>query len=114
MTASYTPARYETLLGHRGLAFAVVPEPCPLVDGVVLVLEDLSTPWEADGVTTFEVRFTGPAGRPLLPDFYRLRSGDDVFVLHLDAVATDVRFVHYEATLMQPTTARAGGVTLTG
>jgi hypothetical protein len=38
----------------------------------------------------------------LQSDFYRLRSGDDVFVLHLDAVATDARFVHYEAVLTEP------------
>jgi hypothetical protein len=114
MNANYTSPTYETLRGHRGLAFAVVPEPCRFVDGMVLVLEDLSTPWETDGVTSFEARFTGPAGRPLLPDFYRLRIGDDVFVLHLDAVATDVRFVHYEATLVEPTTVRSGSVALAG
>jgi hypothetical protein len=37
-----------------------------------------------------------------------------VFVLHLDAVATDVRFVHYEATLVEPTTVRSGSVALAG
>lgn len=99
MNASYTPPTYQNLLDHRGREFAVVPEPCRLVDDLVLVLEDLSSPWEYDGVTTFEARFTGPAGRPLLPDFYRLRSGDDVFVVHLEAIAADVRFVHYEALL---------------
>lgn len=103
MDTSYTTPTYQTLLGHRGRALAVVPEPCRLVDDVELVLEDLSTPWEYDGVLTFEARFTGPAGRPLQADFYRLRSGDQVFVLHLDVVATDVRFVHYAAELSQPT-----------
>jgi hypothetical protein len=101
MNTNYTTPSYQTLLGHRGRALAVVPEPCRLVDGVVLVLEDLSTPWEFEGVMTFEARFTGPAGRPLQSDFYRLQSGDEVFVLHLEAVATDVRFVHYEATLTE-------------
>ena len=84
MDTSYTTPTYQTLLGHRGRALAVVPEPCRLVDDVELVLEDLSTPWEYDGVLTFEARFTGPAGRPLQADFYRLRSGDQVFVLHLE------------------------------
>jgi hypothetical protein len=102
MNTNYTPPSYQTLLGHRGRALTVVPEPCRLVDGAVLVLEDLSTPWEYDGVRNFEARFTGPVGRPLQSDFYRLRSGDDVFVLHLDAVATDARFVHYEAVLTEP------------
>jgi hypothetical protein len=116
MNTSYTRPTYQTLLGHRGRALAVVPEPCRLVDGVVLVLEDLSTPWEYDGVMTFEARFTGPAGRPLQSDFYRLRSGDDVFVLHLEVVATDARFVHYVAELSQPTSAvpASAGVPLAG
>ncbi len=99
MNTDYTPPSHQTLLDHRGRALAVVPEPCRLVDGVVLVLEDLSTPWEYDGVMTFEARFTGPVGQPLQPDFYRLRSGDDVFVLHLEPIARDVRFVHYAAML---------------
>ena len=102
MNTTYATPSYQTLLGHRGRALAVVPEPCRLVDGVELVLEDLSTPWEYDGVRTFEARFTGPAGRPLQSDFYRLQSGDDVFVLHLDAIVTDARFVHYEAVLTEP------------
>ena len=101
MSTNYTTPSYQRLLGHRGRALAVVPEPCRLVDAVVLVLEDLSTPWECEGVMTFEARFTGPAGRPLQSDFYRLSSGDDVFVLHLEAIATDVRFVHYEAVLSE-------------
>jgi hypothetical protein len=114
MDTSYTRPTYETLLGLRGRALAVVPEPCRLVDDFVLVLEDLSTPWEYDGVMTFEARFTGPAGHPLQPDFYRLRSGDQVFVLHLDVVATDVRYVHYAAELSQPTSGlpAAGAVPL--
>jgi hypothetical protein len=110
MDTSYTTPTYETLLGHRGCALTVVPEPCRLVDGVVLVLEDLSTPWECDGVMTFEVRFTGPAGRPLQTDFYRVRSGEDVFVLHLEVIATDVRFVHYEAVLTESVSHGAGAL----
>ena len=110
MNTSYTTPTYATLLGHRGRALAVVPEPCRLVDGVVLVLEDLSTPWAYEGVMTFEARFTGPAGRPLQSDFYRLSSGDEVFVLHLEVVATDLRFVHYEAVLTEPVSHGAGAL----
>lgn len=116
MNTSYTKPTYQTLLGHQGHALVVIPEPCRLIEPVVLVLEDVSTPWDYDGVMTFEARFTGPAGQPLQPDFYRLRSGDDVFVLHLDVVATDVRFVHYVAELSQPTSAApaAAAVPLAG
>jgi hypothetical protein len=110
MNTTYTTPTYSTLLDHRGRALAVVPEPCRLVDGVALVLEDLSTPWECEGVMTFEARFTGPAGRPLQSDFYRLSNGDDVFVLHLEVVATDLRFVHYEAVLTERVSHGAGAL----
>jgi hypothetical protein len=111
---NYTPPSYQTLLGHRGRALAVVPEPCRLVNGVVLVLEDLGTPWDCDGVRHFDARLTGPAGQPLLPDFYRLSSGDEMFVVYLEPIARDVRFVHYVATLSEPTTHATVDVPLAG
>ena len=103
MIASYTAPSYRILQEHIGHELAVVPEPCRLVTDTVLVLEHLSTPWQCEGVSHFEVRFTGPAGQELLPDFYRLRGGPAVFSLHVDPIARDVRFVHYVATLSEST-----------
>jgi hypothetical protein len=103
MITNYTTPSYDNLLAHRGRELAVVPEPCRLVAGTALVLEDLSTPWEFGGHSEFEAIFTGPATQELLPDFYRLRVGDTVFALHLEPVARDVRFVHYVATLSEDT-----------
>jgi hypothetical protein len=114
MNANYTPPTYRTLQEHVGRELAVVPEPCRLVTGSVLVLENLSTPWEWDGVSHFEARFTGPSAQELLPDFYRLRSSGVVFSLHLEPIARDVRFVHYVATLSEPTTHGALDVPLAG
>jgi hypothetical protein len=101
MDTSYTTPSYENLLAHRGHELTVVPEPCRLVAGTDLVLEDLSTPWEYDGFAHFEAVFTGPASHELLPDFYRVRVGDAVFALHLEPVARDMRFVHYVASLSE-------------
>jgi hypothetical protein len=114
MITSYTTPSYRNLEEHVGRELAVVPEPCRLVSGTVLVLENLSTPWEYDGVSHFEVRFTGPAGQELLPDFYRLRGNGVVFSLHLEPIARDIRFVHYVATLSEPTTLEAVDVPLAG
>jgi hypothetical protein len=103
MITNYTTPSFDNLLAHRGHELTVVPEPCRLVDGTVLVLEDLSTPWEYGGFLEFEAVFTGPATQELLPDFYRLRVGDTVFALHLEVVARDARFVHYVANLSEST-----------
>ena len=103
MVTNYTTPSYDNLLAHRGHELTVVPEPCRLVAGTVLVLEDLSTPWDCDGLSHFEAVFSGPASHELLPDFYRLRVGDAVFALHLEPVARDLRFVHYIATLSETT-----------
>ena len=104
MNITYTTPSYRNLAEHVGRELAVVPEPCRLVTGTTLWLENLSTPWENDGVSHFEARFTGPAGQELLPDFYRLRGDGVVFSLHLEPVARDLRFVHYVVTLSEPTT----------
>ncbi len=101
MITSYTTPSYDNLLAHRGHELTVVPEPSRLVPGTVLVLEDLSTPWEFEGTSHFEAVFTGPSNEELLPDFYRVRRGDDVFVLRLEPVARDLRFVHYVASLSE-------------
>ena len=116
MITSYTAPSYRNLHDHVGHELAVVPEPCRLVTGTVLVLEDLSMPWECEGVSHFEVRFTGPAGQELLPDFYRLRGGAAVFSLYLEPIARDLRFVHYVAELSQPTgeVSAAAGMPLAG
>ncbi len=103
MITNYTTPSYSNLLAHRGHELTVVPEPSRLVADTVLVLEDLSTPWDFGGLAQFEAVFTGPATQELLPDFYRLRAGDAVFALHLEPVARDVRFVHYIATLSEDT-----------
>jgi hypothetical protein len=104
MITSYTAPSYRNLQEHVGHELAVVPEPCRLVTDTVLVLEGLSTPWECEGLSNFEVRFSGPAGEELLPDFYRLRGGPAVFSLYLEPIARDLRFVHYVATLSEPAT----------
>ena len=114
MTATYTTPSYRNLQEHIGQELAVVPEPCRLVTGAVLVLENLSTPWEHDGMSHFEARLTGPAGQELLPDFYRLRGGGAVFSLHLEPIARDLRFVHYVATLSEPVPHAAREVQLAG
>ncbi|MFL6002036.1 MAG: hypothetical protein ACJ72P_04425 [Nocardioides sp.] len=116
MTMSYTAPSYRNLHDHLGHELAVVPEPCRLVTGTVLVLESLSTPWECEGVSHFEVRFTGPASEELLADFYRLRGGSTVFSLYLEPIARDLRFVHYVAELSEPTGAVpvAAGMPLAG
>jgi len=101
MNTSYTTPSYTNLLAHRGHELTVVPEPCRLVSGTVLVLEDLSTPWHSDGVTHFEAVFSGPVADELQADFYRVRRGDATFALHLEPVARDVRFVHYVASLAE-------------
>jgi hypothetical protein len=114
MNVNYTPPTYRNLQEHVGRELAVVPEPCRLVTDTVLWLENLSTPWEYDGVSSFEARFTGPAGQELLSDFYRLRGHGVVFSLHLEPIARDLRFVHYVATLSEPTTHCAVEVRLAG
>jgi hypothetical protein len=114
MTTTYTSASYDNLQDHVGHELAVVPEPCRLVTDTVLVLESLSTPWESEGMSHFEARFTGPAGQELQPDFYRLRGSLVVFALFLEPIARDVRFVHYVATLSEPATNAAVGVPLAG
>jgi hypothetical protein len=114
MNANYTPPTYRNLHEHVGRELVVVPEPCRLVTDTVLVLENLSTPWEYDGVSTFEARLTGPAGQELVPDFYRLRGNGVVFSLSLEPIARDLRFVHYVATLSEPTTYGAVDVPLAG
>jgi hypothetical protein len=116
MNTSYTTPSYRNLEEHVGRELAVVPEPCRLVTGATVWLENLSTPWENDGVSHFEARFTGPAGQELLPDFYRLRGDGVVFSLHLEPIARDLRFVHYVAELSEPTGAMpaAAGVQLAG
>ena len=63
MNTSYTTPSYTNLLARRGRELVVVPEPCRLVAGTALVLEDLSTPWEWDGLSHYEAVFTGPAGQ---------------------------------------------------
>lgn len=103
MISSYATPSYQNLQAHVGHELPVVPEPCRLVADTVLVLENLSTPWEQDGFSHFEARFTGPAGQALLPDFYRLRGHLGVFALHLEPIARDVRYVHYVATLSEAT-----------
>lgn len=102
MKTSYTLPSYANLLAHRGRELSVVPEPCRLVAGAVLVLEGLSTPWEWDGTSHFEAVFSGPASEELQADFYRLSDGDAVFAVHLEPVARDLRHVHYVATLSEP------------
>ena len=116
MNTTYTTPSYRNLEEHVGRELVVVPEPCRLVTGTSLWLENLSTPWEHDGVSHFEARFTGPAGEELLPDFYRLRGDGVVFSLHLEPIARDLRFVHYAAELSQPTSAvpAAAGMPLAG
>ena len=116
MTTSYTAPSYSNLHEHIGHELAVVPEPCRLVTDTVLVLESLSTPWECEGLAHFEVRFTGPAGQELLPDFYRLRGGAAVFSLYLEPIARDLRFVHYVVMHSESTTAvpTAAGTPLAG
>jgi hypothetical protein len=114
MSTIYTSSSYRNLQEYVGHELAVIPEPCRLVTDIVLVLENLSTPWEYDGVSHFEARFTGPAGRELLSDFYRLRGSGVVFSLHLEPIARDIRFVHYVATLSEPTASAALEVPLAG
>jgi hypothetical protein len=116
MITSYTAPSYRNLHEHVGHELAVVPEPCRLVTGTTLWLENLSTPWENDGVSHFEARFTGPAGQELLPDFYRLCGDGAVFSLHLEPIARDLRFVHYVAELSEPASAvpAAAGLPLAG
>ena len=107
MITSYTTPSHDNLAAHVGHEFVVVPEPCRLVAGTVLVLEAVSTPWEHGGSAEFEARFTGPLWEDLQPDFYRLRTRLTVFALHLEPVARDARFVHYVATLTDVTCAEA-------
>jgi hypothetical protein len=105
MITTYTTPSYSNLSALVGHELVVVPEPCRLVAGTVLVLEGLSTPWDCDDTTYFEARFTGPVGQELLPDFYRLRARLQVFALRLEPVARDVRFAHYVATLSEASVA---------
>jgi hypothetical protein len=114
MITSYTTPSYRNLEEHVGRELTVVAEPCRLVTGSTVWLENLSTPWEYDGVSHFEARFTGPAGQQLLPDFYRLRGDGVVFSLHLEPIARDLRFVHYVATLSEPTSSASVDVPLAG
>jgi hypothetical protein len=111
MITTYTTPSYANLSALVGHELVVVPEPCRLVTGTVLVLEQVSTPWECEGTTHFEARFTGPVGQELLPDFYRLRARMQVFALRLEPVARDARFTHYVATLAE---AAADAVPLAG
>jgi hypothetical protein len=114
MITSYTTPSYRNLQEHVGQELAVVPEPCRLVTDTVLVLENLSTPWQQDGLLHFEARFTGPAGQALSPDFYRLRGRPGVFALHLEPIARDLRYVHYVATLSEAADQAAIAVALAG
>jgi hypothetical protein len=102
MDISYTTPSYTNLFARRGRELIVVPEPCRLVAGTVLVLEGLSTPWEWEGTAHYEAVFTGPASQELQADFYRLTDGEAVFAIHLEPVARDLRHVHYVATLSEP------------
>ena len=101
MDTSHTTPSYTNLLARRGRELAVVPEPCRLVSGTVLVLEDVSTPWDTDGVLHFEAVFSGPVTDELPADFYRLRDGETTYALHLEPVARDLRHVHYVASLAE-------------
>ena len=114
MMSSYATPSYRNLQEHVGQELAVVPEPCRLVSDTVVVLENLSTPWEQDGLLHFEARFTGPAGQALSSDFYRLRGRREVFALHLEPFARDLRYVHYVATLSEPAAAAVVAVPLAG
>ncbi len=73
------------------------------VDGgrVRLWLECLSTPVTFDGHTTFTVRLTGPVQCPLGPGAHLLSTAKGEFMLVLEAVARDVRHLHYESYLTE-------------
>jgi hypothetical protein len=114
MTTSYTTPSYTHLLAHRGRELAVAPEPCRLVSGTALVLEEVSTPWDTDGVLHFEAVFTGPVADELQAGFYRLDDGETAFALHLEPVARDLRHVHYVASLAERVEAVVDAMPLAG
>jgi hypothetical protein len=84
---------HERLARMAGQTFAVA------VDGVhvTMVLEQVSTPWVHEDLSSFVALFTAPLDHEIPAGRYALRSANDVIELWLDRVATDLRFAHYEA-----------------
>ncbi|MGD9959793.1 DUF6916 family protein [Nocardioides sp.] len=66
-----------------------------------LWLEHVATPVTFAGQSSFSVRLTGPADRPLTPGAHLLRTSQGDFMLVLEAVARDMRHLHYEAFLTE-------------
>jgi hypothetical protein len=114
MDTSCTTPSYTDLLARRGRELAVVAEPCRLVPGTVLVLEEVSTPWCTDGVLHYEAVFTGPVADELRADVYRVRDGEATYALHLEPMARDVRNVHYVASLAEVSAVPAEPMPLAG
>ncbi|CUR59714.1 hypothetical protein NOCA2670011 [metagenome] len=74
-----------------------------MVEGgcVRLWLEHVSTPATFADLSSFTVRLTGPVDQPLIPGVQLLSSERGDFVLMLEAVAADIRHLHYEAFLVE-------------
>jgi len=69
---------------------------------VSLWLECVSSPVTFDGHTSYSVRLTGPVQAALGPGAHVLRTAKGEFMLVLEAVGYDLRYVHYEAFLTEP------------
>ncbi len=87
---------YDDLTGLVGRPFTAGT-------GVELVLEHLGDAWTCDGQVSFSLVLTGPVDQELPLGDYRLADGEFTLVLHLEPVARDLRFVHYEACVCDPT-----------
>lgn len=102
MTITHSTPTYATLSSLTGREVEVVADVLDGCGAVPVTLECLSTPVRCRGAMTYSVRLTGPADCPLLPGVYRIRQGDQSFVLALTWFAREIRFVHYEAYLSEP------------
>lgn len=82
---------------------ALVGRPFTAGAGIELVLEHLGSAWACDGQVSYNLVLTGPVDQELPLGDYRLADGEVILVLHLEPVARDVRFVHYEACVCETT-----------
>ncbi len=92
MTVSMHVLTYADVIGLVGHQVAVSQHA-----GVELTVECVSTPETFAGLTSYSIRLTGPTGHPLPAGTHVLHAGGRSFELDLDAVARDLRYLHYEA-----------------
>jgi len=97
MPGTIVEPSYDGLTGLAGQQVAVVEDG----ESVELTLECVSTPVTFEGYTSFDVILTGPVDHALASGAHLLRAGNTEFWLGLVRVARDMRYLHYEAHLVE-------------